>query len=383
MANNQTDNVTNTRISIQVNGEKTARIQCTLSKTVEELRKILSCEEIPLPKNARFLDAQGYPVSLSDEKLRQVNELIILNNDDNIIHLRVTGSSTNIDGQRSNKNIVRKVVIVLTILGLIYYISDKNNRQSLVNDQLCPLFIKLNSSQLMDQFKCSANENGDESDTYINTKTYLEDQIKEKSDGTEVLVKTKKGLKRVESKVYDENYMGMINDWVKNRDAYRKDYEWYNSMSSTNGNCAGKFNERVVFSAKRIKNTSSSIESFTAATFESWPQALKSRIDIENQLDGIDNEDGGDTDYGKNGKIFDNMYLVAWKREQDDTIRIQTYVTIFERTAGENCKFNEKYWSGQRARVQNAKKYFLLQKIESNPVYKEFLLRQSTHQQIE
>lgn len=381
MENNQSGNVTNTHILIQVNGEKTARIQCTLSKTVAELRKILSCEKIPLPKNAEFLDAQGYPVSLSVEELLQINVLIIPNNDDNIIHLRVIKTSTNVDDQRSNKKFVRVLVIILTILGSIYYVSDENNRRLLVNNQLCPLFIKLNSPKLMYQFECSANENGDESDTYINTKTYLGDQIKEKSDGTEVLVNTKKGLKKVETKVYNEYYMGMINDWVRNRDAYKKDYEWYNTMRSTSGNCAGKFDERVIFSAKRIKNTSSSIELFTTNAFESWPQALISRIDIENQLDGIDNEDGGGTEFENNGKISDNMYLVAWKRE-DDTIRIQTYVVIFERTAGDNCKFTEEYWSGQREKVHNAKKYFLLQKIESNPVYKEFLIRQSTHQQI-
>ncbi|UJR06853.1 hypothetical protein I4U23_011142 [Adineta vaga] len=154
-------------------------------------------------------------------------------------------------------------------------------------------------------------------------------------------------------------------------------------MGSTDGSCDGNFNERVIFSMKRILNTPSSIESFTKTTFENWPQALKSRIDIENQLDGIENEDGGVTESINNGKISDNMYLIAWKREADDIIGIQTYVTIFERTAGNNCKFNDKFWTENREKVLNAKKYFLLQKIESNPVYKQFLLRQSTYQKIE
>ncbi|UJR06852.1 hypothetical protein I4U23_011141 [Adineta vaga] len=87
MANNQVINDTNTLISIQVNGKKAVRTRCPLSKTVAELREILSSEKVSLPINVQFLDAQGYPVTRSDEKLRQINELIILNNDDNIIHM--------------------------------------------------------------------------------------------------------------------------------------------------------------------------------------------------------------------------------------------------------------------------------------------------------
>jgi len=68
------------------------------------------------------------------------------------------------------------------------------------------------------------------------------------------------------------------------------------------------------------------------------------------------------------------MYLAAWKREENNTVHIHTYATIFERTAGHGCRFNPEYWSGKKDKITNAKKYFLLTKVKTNPGYKNFLI---------
>ena len=133
---------------------------------------------------------------------------------------------------------------------------------------------------------------------------------------------------------------------------------------------------------KTIENAPESIKIFAEKNFQGWPQNLTDRIDLKYALSGIENEDGGVTEYTINGKISDNLYLVAWKREENNTIiRIQTYNVIFERTPGQSCKFTETYFSSQMERVLNAKKYFLLLKVEENPLYKKFLLSLGQSQQ--
>jgi hypothetical protein len=127
-------------------------------------------------------------------------------------------------------------------------------------------------------------------------------------------------------------------------------------------------------SNKLIKDTSESIKTFTVTTFRDWPEKVRTVINIENDLEGAVDIDDSPSSLAINGKMQSNMYLVAWKREEKGTIRIHTHVTIFERTAGENCVFNPEYWSGNMQKMKNAKKYFLLDKIRTNPVYKTFLL---------
>ena len=220
------------------------------------------------------------------------------------------------------------------------------------------------------------------SDTYVKTKEYLKKQIESKQNGTEILVDTDKGLKTIDQSANDQDYASIINDWKNNRQEYEEDYKWYHVTSSPGDVCAGTFDERVVFSMKTIENAPESIKIFAEKNFQGWPQNLIDRIDLKYELSGIENEDGGVTEYTINGKISDNLYLVAWKREENNTIiRIQTYNVIFERTPGQSCKFTETYFSSQMERVLNAKKYFLLLKVEENPLYKKFLLSLGQHQQ--
>ncbi len=237
----------------------------------------------------------------------------------------------------------------------------------------------MNISVLVDEFKCSNDENTTGNGTYINTNDYLTGQIENKTDGAEVLISTKRGVEKVEANNYNHDYAVIIDDWIQNRNIYQKDYQWYNNMKSTSGKCAGHFNEKVEHSNNIIDDTSESIKDFIASDFQDWPQDLLVKINLKKRQSAVDIHQD-DFDFKTNGKIRTNMYLVAWKRRNDNTIQIHTYVTIFERTAGDGCKFIEDYWSGSRERIINAKKYYLLLKIEENPVYREFLLR---HPQIE
>lgn len=358
------------RISIQIDGKKTARVQCIGSITAAELRDILLIEKVQLPRNSQFLDAQDYPVLVAEEKLLKINNLITSTEDDNIIKLRTIESTTKVDNQSSTTATVPKKVIPFLVILFLAFFLNTSNGELFIHNRLCPIFIQFNISVLFDRYQCSINNS-----TNKNTTDYLLNQMKNMDSGIKVLVSNKNSVAEIEPKTYNQEYVTMINDWVNNRSMYQKDYAWYNTMKSPSGDCERKFNERVEFSMKDIKDTVDSIEKFSGNAFKDWPQNLIDRIDLINQINGIENINDDAMSFEYNGQIRDNMYLVAWRRNKD-TIRIQTYITIFERKAGYKCKFDEDFWSNNRERINNAKKYFLLLKIESNPVYKEFLLKQ-------
>jgi hypothetical protein len=145
-------------------------------------------------------------------------------------------------------------------------------------------------------------------------------------------------------------------------------------MLSTWGHCPGHFDEKVMNSDNIIRDTPESIQEFTHDEFQDWPQKMRVRLNIQNRLKSAVNDDGDEFGLNSIGKIASNMYLAAWRREEDNTIHIQTYVTIFERTAGTNCYFTPEYWSGHRDKITNAKKYYLLTKLKTNPAFKNFLM---------
>jgi hypothetical protein len=68
-------------------------VQCSLLKTVEEFRTILSSQQVRLPQNAQFLDAQEYPVPIVNEKLLKISDLVRSTNDGNIIKLKAKENS--------------------------------------------------------------------------------------------------------------------------------------------------------------------------------------------------------------------------------------------------------------------------------------------------
>jgi hypothetical protein len=202
----------------------------------------------------------------------------------------------------------------------------------------------------------------------------LTDKIINDTNGTEVLFSTGKELKKVKSTGNNRHFMEMYNEWVENRKKYQDDYEWYNNMKATNGgHCPGQFNEKLAHSEKLIRDTPESIQEFSKTAFKNWPQHLSEKINIQNELEGFESDNGGGFDLDTNGKIASNMYLVVWRREENK-VRIHSYVTIFERTAGRNCYFNPEFWSGKRGKIINDKKHFMFITIESTPGYKTFLL---------
>lgn len=359
---------------IQIDGKKTASVKLALSKTIPELRKVLLAQEVQLPSNVQFLDAQDYPVSVINEKSVNISDLVVATEHGKIIQLRTKEHTKTIDTQRSKIMTGKNIIIFITILYFSYYMSNEDNRKTLIHKQLCPLFIEFNFNVLYDKFNCSTGNNRPAPVIYINTTGYLTGQIKNNTNGTEILISTEKGVEKLNSTDHNQYYVGMIGDWTKNKAEYKKDYEWYNNMKSAWGHCPGQFNEKVEHSNNLIENTPESIKEFTESEFNGWPQNLTTRINLKRLQSALDSNDDK-FDLGTNGKIASNMYLIAWRREKDNTILIHTYVTIFERTAGHDCHFVPEYWTGQRERINNAKKYYLLTKIESNPVYKEFLLR--------
>lgn len=240
------------RISIQINGEKTARVQCTPSITVAELRDILLTEKVQLPQNSQFLDAQDYPVSVTKEKSFQINNLIVSTEDENIIKLRAIESSTKVDNQSSSTTttVLKKAFLFLVILCSAIFLNTPDG-ELCIHNRLCPIFIQFNISVLVDKYQCSMNEN---------TTDYLTNQMKNMDNGTQFLIIDKGALTKIEPTTYNQEYVTMINDWINRRSIYQKDYEWYNIMESTSNDCKGEFDERVEFSRKNIKDTVDSIE---------------------------------------------------------------------------------------------------------------------------
>ena len=145
----------------------------------------------------------------------------------------------------------------------------------------------------------------------------------------------------------------MYDDWLQNEAIYNKDYEWYNTAKSTNGNCQGVFEERASHSTKLIFDTPEAIDEFVKSEMQDWPSRIKDKIKLETQLEGLLDENDDGFSLQINGKIQNNLYLIASRRQDRNKIRIQTHNTVFERTPGNNCKFVEDYWNNQRDRISN------------------------------
>jgi hypothetical protein len=370
MANNQSNADVPTLISIQVNGNKTARVRSNLSITVADFRASLLAQGVQLPENAQFLDAQGYPVSSINEQSLNIRDVLVSTGDGQTIMLRIREPAANVVPQRSTiMNKTWFIILFIAIPLFAYYLGSSGNRKSI----MCPVLVRMNSNSLVEKFSCNPDPNPPDNDTYTDTADYLKEKIMTGSNGTEILISTKKGLEKVDSK--DNGYfVSVYEDWVQNETTYKADYEWYNGMVANWGHCPGRFDEKIINSDNIILDTLESIQEFTSDEFQEWPQKIRVKLNIKNRVNGSVNDDGDEFSQDENGKIASNMYLAAWRRPLNGTtVHIQTYATIFERTAGQNCHFNPHYWSGHRDRITNAKKYYLLTKVKSNPAFRNFL----------
>jgi len=270
-----------------------------------------------------------------------------------------------VDTQRFKMMSVTSLFFIMGIVLFAYNIST-TNCTVFINKQFCPLFVSMNLTVFVDKYNCSIDKN---------TNDYLKDQVTNLDRGIILFENAGNGIKEAHLTGLNLDYMTIYNEWVENKMKYKVDYDWYGNMKSTQGHCPDNFNEKVKFSSFGIKNTPESISKFMKNHFLDWPQQLKAEINLEDPHGMLNDDDGVNFDSDVNGKISTNMYLIAWKREENDTIvQIQTYIIVFERKVGGGCHFNPQFWTGNRDKINNAKKYFLLTKVESNPVYKTFLI---------
>ena len=353
-------------IYVEIDGEKVARVESALTDTAADLRNILLAQDIQQTVDAQFLDAKQYPLSLQSEKTIKISDLIAVSTSDaNVVQLATRRCPATVVPQLPSRMTFSRVMVTATILGLIYFISSNGDAKTMLRKQVCPWLNESESSIVLNFLNCSIGRN---------VSNYLEGQIREVDHGQEIFVNTGSDMEKVDLSAHALNSITMYDDWVKNEATYKADYEWYTNMKSDLGHCAGHFSERIVHSNKLINDNSDSIKKFTDSAFEDWPQKLRKKINIENELEGAIDDDADDVGLATNDKISTNMYVVAWKRGENGTIRIHAYVTIFERTAGHDCHFNADYWSGNKDKITNAKKYFMLTKVRTNPIYKNFLL---------
>ena len=348
---------------IQIDGKETARVKILQSKTAADLRAILLLRNIELPPDAHFVDVNNCSVPVISETLVSIRELVTSTNYGDIIKLKTKICSATIE--RPKKTIIARIMPVIVFLLFRCVILTGSDFEEMVKKRVSALW-------MLDEL--SPPNDIPRRHTYQRTSVYLKEKITHVDNGMEVLMGREAEIAQGPTADINYQHVTMYSDWLTHKAEYKKDYDWYTNMKASHGHCAGSFNERVMHSNVMIKDTPDAIRKFSKSEFHDWPQKMKMKIDLENTLKAIRDDDGDDLTLITDGKISSNMYMVAWARDGNNAIHILTYVTIFQRTPGANCHFNQDYWSGQNDRIKNAKKYFLLTKIESNPVYKRFLL---------
>lgn len=324
-------------VNIQIDQERKCSLLVPLSFTAADIRALLVERKVKLPKIIHFLNAEGYPVLIGDESKISLDKLVVMDDTQCIIHLKTEASSS------YRSFIVSMLGAVILLIAIMMAYPSKTISPSIIGPP-------------------------------VPSSKIIADDIIENQSGKTILVKTDDNAATIGQKNSIHSSFGvMYNEWKDQRETLKKDYEWYNTMKSGQ-KCAGHFDERLVYSMKAVKDTPEAIRKFTEAEYEAWPEVVRKKIDPDSQQKGAISENVDNFGQEAGGKITNNLYVVTWRRDDDGNVEIHTFATIFERTTSSNCRFNEEFWNGKREKIENAKKYYLMQKMENNPVYRPHLL---------
>ncbi|CAF3410253.1 unnamed protein product [Rotaria socialis] len=274
-AENITEANTFRTILIQVDKSKEARIRLTDSSTAWDVRAKLISMRIKQSSMSNFLDNKGYRVLQSDEQSISISELIFSTDDGDTIHLISEKSLLKKFLQRIAEILIYSVTIIMIVYFIYHY------RKTIMRDYLCPYLDKSNRA-LAHTLNCSIEINEQD------TREYLKNKIIIHSKGEESFVTKDKDAEKLESSNTVQHYeTTMYDEWIKNEENYKADYEWYNNMKSSSGNCQQSFEEKVSHSNKLIKDTPESIDEYVQSEFYDWPEKIKGKIKIKKSIGRI------------------------------------------------------------------------------------------------
>ncbi|CAF4216856.1 unnamed protein product, partial [Rotaria magnacalcarata] len=278
-------------ILIQVDKSKKVRIRLADSSTACDVRSKLISTCINQSSTFHFLDNKGYHVLQSDEQSISINEFIFSTDDGDTVHLISEKSLL----KKPRQRIAEILIYSVTFIMIVYFI--RHYHKTIIRDYLCP-FVGKSNLALAHTLNCPIEINEQD------TREYLKNKIIIHSKGEESFVTKDKDVEKVESSNTVQHFgTTMYDDWVKNEENYKADYEWYNNMKSSSGNCQQNFEEKVSHSNKLIKDTPESIDEYVQSELHDWPEKIKNKIKMRNQLDGSANDDEDGLNYEINGKI--------------------------------------------------------------------------------